>query len=154
MLYSFYRTRHHFKKFEREIYYICQNEDKQQAGMFPFSNFYLRIQSYIEANATYGKLWAYVITLSKVSEHPFFKEPDQQKQAKLNFDFASFFIACCSYYHKIRLASLKPQLPTHTDNYEFCVVIGIWTQLRNYQLSIKIPIQRDIFSIKGTHLTR
>ena len=78
MLYSFYRTRRHFKNFERGIHYICQNNDKQQAGILPFSNFHCRKWSYIEANTTYGKLWAYVI-LSKVSEHAFLKEPDQPK---------------------------------------------------------------------------
>ena len=70
--------------------------------------------------------------MNKVSEHTFFKEPDQPKQAKLNFDFVFFFIACCSCYHKIRLASLKPQLPTYNDNFKFRVVIGIWMQLQNY----------------------
>ena len=76
-------------------------------------------------------------TLSKVSEHAFFKEPDQPKQAKLNFDFDFFFIPCCSYCRKIGVASLKPQLLTHNDNFKFRVVIGIWMQLQNYQLSIK-----------------
>ena len=68
----------------------------------------------------------------RVSEHAFLKKPDQPKEANLNFDFVFFFTACCSYYHKIRLASLKPQLPTHNDNLKFCVVIIIRTQLQNY----------------------
>ena len=71
-------------------------------------------------------------TLSKDSEHTIFKEPDHPKYAKLNFDFVFFFIARCSYYHKIRLASLKPELLTHNDNFKFRVVIGIWMQLQNY----------------------
>ena len=41
-----------------------------------------------------------------------------QANQKLNFDFVFFFTVCCSYYQKIGLASLKPQLPTHNGSFD------------------------------------
>ena len=73
MLYSFFRTRRHFKNVECGIHYVCQDDDKQQDRILPFSNFYLRIQSYIVANATYGKLWAYVMNLVQGFRTRFFQ---------------------------------------------------------------------------------
>ena len=64
--------------------------------------------------------------------HTFLRQPDQPKYAKLNFNFVYFFIAGSLYYHKIRLATLKPQLPIRSDNLKFHVVIGIWMQLQNH----------------------
>ena len=132
MLYLFYRTRRHFKNFERGIHYICQNDDKRQTGILPFSNFHLRIYIWVTSKQTqHMENWGLMIwTLSKFSEHAFFKEPDHPKYTKLNFDFVFFFIAYCSYYHKIRLASLKPHLPIHSNNFKFRVVTVIWCQLR------------------------
>ena len=138
--YSFYRIRRPFKNFERGIHYICQNDDRQQAWILPFSNFHLRIQRYIEANATWKTVGLCYEPCLRVSEHDFLQKPDQPKEAKLNFDFVFSFIGCCSYYQKIRLAYLKPQLPTQNDNLKFQVVVGIWMQLQNYYLSIKISI--------------
>ena len=130
MLYSFYRTRRHFKNVERGIHYVCQDDDKQQDRILPFSNFYLRIQSYIVANATYGKLWACYEPCPRFQNTLFSKSQTNQFKQILIFHFDFFFTACFLYYHKIRLASLKPQLPTHSD--KFRVVIGIWMQLQNY----------------------
>ena len=82
MLYSFYRTRRHFKNFERGIHYICQNNDKQQAGILPFSNFHWRKWSYIEANTTYGKLWPYVMNLVQGFRTRFFQRAKPTKISK------------------------------------------------------------------------
>ena len=61
-----------------------------------------------------------------------FQRARPTKISKAYFNFVFFFIACCSYYHKIRLASLEPQLPNDNDNFKFRVVIRIWMQLQNY----------------------
>ena len=82
MLYQFYCPRRHFKNFERGIHYICQNDDKQQTGILPFSNFHLRIQSYIEANATYGKVWAYVMNFAQGFRTRFFQRARPTKISK------------------------------------------------------------------------
>ena len=68
----------------------------------------------------------------RVSEHAFLKKIGQPKDAKLSFDIVFFFITCCSYYLKVRLTSLKPQLPSHNDNLTICVVIGIRMQFQKY----------------------
>ena len=131
--YSFCHTRRHFKNFKRGIHYICQNDDEQQARILPFSNFHLRIYRYIEANATYGKLWAYVMNLVPGFQKRLFSkiQTNQNKQSLILISFF-FLIASCSHYHKIRLAFLKPQLPTHYDNLKFRGGIRIWMQLQNY----------------------
>ena len=91
--YSFCRTRRHFKNFKRGIHYICQNDDKQQARILPFSNFHLRIYGYIEANATYGKLWAYVMNLVPGFQNRLFSK-SQTNQNKQSLILISFFSHC------------------------------------------------------------
>ena len=99
-------------------------------GYFPFPVFICVYRVRSKQTQHMENCGLMLCTLSKVSKHAFFKEPDHPKYAKLDFDF--FFLHCCSYYHKIRLTSLKPQLLTHNNNFKFCVVIGIWMQLQNY----------------------
>ena len=103
--YSFYRTRRHFKNFEREIHYICQSDNKEQARiLFQF------LFAYMALHRSKRNIWKPVTLCYELvpgfQNTLFSKSQTNQNKQRLILIFF-LFIAFCSYYHKIRLASLE-----------------------------------------------
>ena len=99
-------------------------------GYFPFPVFICVYRVRSKQTQHMENCGLMLCTLSKVSKHAFFKEPDHPKYAKLDFDFSFSLLLIILPQNKTDL--FETPVTTHNDNFKFCVVIGIWMQLQNY----------------------